>query len=138
MLVHEETMKYQQNVLFQLQSEKCSQPRLFMLLVEAYVYEVKDKLNSVWEKFIDPKDRHNFYQQLDQTAEWIYEEPDHPKEVYEKRLQELKSVGEAIKKRYQESTTRGAALQELFTAIQECKVHPFVFFHDLVLFDFVF
>lgn len=88
--------------------------------VEAYVYDAKDKLNGPWEKFIAPADKDTFYSQLSATEDWLYEE-EQTRPVYEKKLAELKAVGDKVVVRFNESETRPAALNEFWQAIGEYK-----------------
>jgi heat shock protein 4 len=88
--------------------------------VEAYVYDTKDKLNGSWEKFIAPNDKDTFYSQLSATEDWLYEE-EQTKQVYEKKLSELKAIGDKVAVRFNESETRPPALNEFWQTIGEYK-----------------
>uniref|UniRef100_A0A8C9WPT4 Heat shock protein family A (Hsp70) member 4 n=1 Tax=Scleropages formosus TaxID=113540 RepID=A0A8C9WPT4_SCLFO len=59
--------------------------------VEEYVYEMRDKLHGVLEKFVAEADRDTFSLKLEDTENWLYEDgEDQPKQVYIDKLAELK------------------------------------------------
>uniref|UniRef100_T1E692 Heat shock 70 kDa protein 4 n=1 Tax=Crotalus horridus TaxID=35024 RepID=T1E692_CROHD len=96
--------------------------------VEEYVYEMRDKLCSVYEKFVSEEDRNSFTLKLEDTENWLYEEgEDQPKQVYIDKLVELKAVGQPIQARFQESEERPKAFEELGKQVQQYMkaVHAF-------------
>ncbi|XP_074069345.1 heat shock 70 kDa protein 4 [Macrotis lagotis] len=87
--------------------------------VEEYVYEMRDKLNGLYEKFVSEDDRNSFTLKLEDTENWLYEDgEDQPKHVYIDKLAELKNLGQPIKNRFQESEERPKAFEELGKQIQ--------------------
>uniref|UniRef100_A0A8B9K690 Heat shock 70 kDa protein 4-like n=1 Tax=Astyanax mexicanus TaxID=7994 RepID=A0A8B9K690_ASTMX len=59
--------------------------------VEEYVYDMRDKLHGMFEKFITESDRDAFSLKLEDTENWLYEDgEDQPKQVYIDRLADLK------------------------------------------------
>uniref|UniRef100_A0A8C9VXL0 Heat shock protein 4b n=1 Tax=Scleropages formosus TaxID=113540 RepID=A0A8C9VXL0_SCLFO len=59
--------------------------------VEEYVYEMRDKLHGVFEKFVSEEDRDTFSLKLEDTENWLYEDgEDQQKQVYIDKLAELK------------------------------------------------
>ncbi|XP_061473000.1 heat shock 70 kDa protein 4 [Rhineura floridana] len=87
--------------------------------VEEYVYEMRDKLCGVYEKFVSEEDRNNFTLKLEDTENWLYEEgEDQPKQIYIDKLGEMKAVGQPIQARFQESEERPKAFEELGKQIQ--------------------
>ncbi|XP_044520589.1 heat shock 70 kDa protein 4 [Gracilinanus agilis] len=87
--------------------------------VEEYVYEMRDKLNGLYEKFVNEGDRNSFTLKLEDTENWLYEDgEDQPKHVYIDKLTELKNLGQPIKNRFQESEERPKAFEELGKQIQ--------------------
>uniref|UniRef100_A0A452S2A2 Heat shock protein family A (Hsp70) member 4 like n=1 Tax=Ursus americanus TaxID=9643 RepID=A0A452S2A2_URSAM len=59
--------------------------------VEEYVYDFRDKLGTVYEKFITQEDLNKLSAILEDTENWLYEEgEDQPKQIYVDKLQELK------------------------------------------------
>nr|XP_008102922.1 PREDICTED: heat shock 70 kDa protein 4 isoform X2 [Anolis carolinensis] len=88
--------------------------------VEEYVYEMRDKLCAVYEKFVSEEDRNSFTLKLEDTENWLYEEgEDQSKQVYIDKLAELKAVGNPIQVRFQESEERPKAFEELGKQIQQ-------------------
>lgn len=87
--------------------------------VEEYVYDFRDKLGTVYEKFITPEDMNKLSAILEDTENWLYEEgEDQPKQVYVDKLQELKKYGQPIQMRYMEHEERPKALNDLGKKIQ--------------------
>nr|AAH03770.1 Heat shock protein 4 [Mus musculus] len=88
--------------------------------VEEYVYEMRDKLSGEYEKFVSEDDRNTFTLKLEDTENWLYEDgEDQPKQVYVDKLAELKSLGQPIKTRFQESEERPKLFEELGKQIQQ-------------------
>ncbi|ERE91806.1 heat shock protein 4L [Cricetulus griseus] len=87
--------------------------------VEEYVYDFRDKLGTVYEKFITPEDMNKLSAILEDTENWLYEEgEDQPKQVYVDKLQELKKYGQPIQMKYVEHEERPKALNDLGKKIQ--------------------
>uniref|UniRef100_A0A8C4EJX3 Heat shock protein 4a n=1 Tax=Dicentrarchus labrax TaxID=13489 RepID=A0A8C4EJX3_DICLA len=86
--------------------------------VEEYVYEMRDKLHGVLEKFVN-EDRDTFSLKLEDTENWLYEDgEDQHKQVYVDKLAELKKMGQPIHERYMEAEERPKAFEELGRQIQ--------------------
>ncbi|XP_077197936.1 heat shock protein 105 kDa [Paroedura picta] len=87
--------------------------------VEEYVYDFRDKLSGVYEKFVCPQDYQNFCKLLSETEDWLYEEgEDQLKQVYLDKLAGLKKFGSPIAIRYEEAEERPRRLDELGNAVQ--------------------
>ncbi|KAI5941857.1 heat shock 70 kDa protein 4L [Manis javanica] len=87
--------------------------------VEEYVYDFRDKLGTVYEKFITQEDLNKLSAILEDTENWLYEEgEDQPKQIYVDKLQELKKYGQPIQMRYMEHEERPKALNDLGKKIQ--------------------
>ncbi|MCJ8740494.1 hypothetical protein PDJAM_G00059770 [Pangasius djambal] len=88
--------------------------------VEEYVYEMRDKLHGVLEKFVSEEDRDAFSLKLEDTENWLYEEgEDQQKQVYIDKLAELKKLGQPIQERAIEAELRPKAFEELGKQIQK-------------------
>ncbi|XP_017348513.1 heat shock 70 kDa protein 4a [Ictalurus punctatus] len=88
--------------------------------VEEYVYEMRDKLHGVLEKFVSEEDRDAFSLKLEDTENWLYEEgEDQQKQVYIDKLAELKKLGQPIQERAMEAEERPKAFDELGKQIQK-------------------
>uniref|UniRef100_A0A3B1KEY4 Heat shock protein 4a n=1 Tax=Astyanax mexicanus TaxID=7994 RepID=A0A3B1KEY4_ASTMX len=88
--------------------------------VEEYVYEMRDKLHGVLEKFVSEEDRDAFSLKLEDTENWLYEEgEDQQKQVYIDKLTELKKLGQPIQERAMEAEERPRAFEELGKQIQQ-------------------
>ncbi|MEQ2220728.1 Heat shock 70 kDa protein 4 [Ilyodon furcidens] len=87
--------------------------------VEEYVYEMREKLHGVLEKFVNETDRDAFTLKLEDTETWLYEDgEDQQKQVYIDKLAELKTIGQPIRDRYMEAEERPKAFEELGRQIQ--------------------
>ncbi|KAF4104635.1 heat shock 70 kDa protein 4b [Onychostoma macrolepis] len=88
--------------------------------VEEYVYEMRDKLQGIFEKFVNESDRDALSLKLEDTEVWLYEDgEDQPKQVYIDKLVELKSLGQPIQERYTEFEERPKAFDELGRQLQQ-------------------
>ncbi|XP_035290134.1 heat shock 70 kDa protein 4a [Anguilla anguilla] len=88
--------------------------------VEEYVYEMRDKLHGVLEKFVSEADRDTFSLKLEDTENWLYEDgEDQQKQVYIDKLAELKKLGQPIQDRFMEAEERPKAFEELGKQIQQ-------------------
>ncbi|XP_072440272.1 heat shock 70 kDa protein 4L-like [Chiloscyllium punctatum] len=87
--------------------------------VEEYVYEVRDKLYGIYEKFISEADKKKFTLLLEETENWLYEDgEDQPKQIYLDKLNDLKKLGHPVQNRYKEQEERPKAFDELGKKIQ--------------------
>ncbi|KAE9588050.1 hypothetical protein Lal_00002979 [Lupinus albus] len=86
--------------------------------VEAYVYDMRNKLNDKYHEFVIAQEREEFIAKLQEVEDWLYEEgEDETKGVYVAKLEELKKQGDPIEERYKEYTERGAVIDELVYCI---------------------
>ncbi|OCT87772.1 hypothetical protein XELAEV_18021470mg [Xenopus laevis] len=87
--------------------------------VEEYVYEMRDKLSGIYEKFVSEDDRNSFILKLEDTENWLYEDgEDQSKQVYIDKINDLKKLGNPIQIRNQEYEERPKAFEELGKQIQ--------------------
>ncbi|XP_047096322.1 heat shock 70 kDa protein 15-like [Lolium rigidum] len=82
--------------------------------VEAYVYDMRNKLYEKYNDFVTSEDKETLMTKLQEVEDWLYEDgEDETKGVYLAKLEELKKVGGPIELRYKESEERGSALEQL-------------------------
>ncbi|KAM0912754.1 hypothetical protein ACQ4PT_012575 [Festuca glaucescens] len=82
--------------------------------VEAYVYDMRNKLFEKYNDFVTSEDKETLMAKLQEVEDWLYEDgEDETKGVYLAKLEELKKVGGPIELRYKESEERGIALEQL-------------------------
>uniref|UniRef100_H3DJ04 Heat shock protein family A (Hsp70) member 4 like n=1 Tax=Tetraodon nigroviridis TaxID=99883 RepID=H3DJ04_TETNG len=87
--------------------------------VEEYVYDLRDKLGGVYEKYITESDSKQVTLLLEETENWLYEDgEDQPKQVYEEKLEALKRLGQPIQDRHREHEDRPRAFEELGKKLQ--------------------
>ncbi|CAL9091816.1 unnamed protein product [Musa textilis] len=82
--------------------------------VEAYVYDMRNKLYDKYQEFVTPSEKDELIAKLQQVEDWLYEEgEDETKGVYVAKLEELQKLGNPIEMRYKEWTERGPAIAQL-------------------------
>uniref|UniRef100_A0A3P9KI78 Heat shock protein 4 like n=1 Tax=Oryzias latipes TaxID=8090 RepID=A0A3P9KI78_ORYLA len=87
--------------------------------VEEYVYELREKLCGVYQKYINEEDSNRLTLMLEDTENWLYEDgEDQPKHVYEEKLDALKRLGQPIQERHIEHEDRPKAFEELGKKLQ--------------------
>ena len=75
--------------------------------VESYVYEMNTGLDEGWSNFIEESQKESFNNLLNDTRDWLYGDGDDvAKSVYDQKLNDLKKIGDPLKKRYNESQDR--------------------------------
>uniref|UniRef100_A0A6V7QR45 Heat shock 70 kDa protein 14 n=1 Tax=Ananas comosus var. bracteatus TaxID=296719 RepID=A0A6V7QR45_ANACO len=86
--------------------------------VEAYVYDMRNKLNDKYHDFVTPTEKEELMAKLQEVEDWLYEDgEDETKGVYVAKLEELKKQGEPIEQRYKEWIERGPAIDQLVYCI---------------------
>ncbi|GAB2228120.1 hypothetical protein Droror1_Dr00009950 [Drosera rotundifolia] len=86
--------------------------------VEAYVYDVRNKLNDKYHEFVAPSEKDDFMAKLQEAEDWLYEDgEDETKGVYIAKLEELKKLGDPIEERHKEFTEREALVNQLVYCI---------------------
>ncbi|KAG5016281.1 hypothetical protein JHK82_021950 [Glycine max] len=86
--------------------------------VEAYVYDMRNKLNDEYQEFVTASERDDFTAKLQEVEDWLYDEgEDETKGVYIAKLEELKKQGDPIDGRYEEFTERGTIIEQFVYCI---------------------
>ncbi|KAK1376022.1 Heat shock 70 kDa protein 14 [Heracleum sosnowskyi] len=86
--------------------------------VEAYVYDMRNKLHDKYHDFVTGPEREEFTAILQQVEDWLYEDgEDETKGVYIAKLEELKKRGDPIEFRYKEHSERGTVIDQLVYCI---------------------
>ncbi|XP_021731972.1 heat shock 70 kDa protein 14-like [Chenopodium quinoa] len=82
--------------------------------VEAYVYDMRNKLNDKYQEFVIPSEKDEFIARLQEVEDWLYEDgEDEIKSVYVAKLEELKKQGDPIEERYKDHMERGNVIKQL-------------------------
>ncbi|KAM0933439.1 putative Heat shock protein 70 family [Dioscorea sansibarensis] len=82
--------------------------------VEAYVYDMRNKLHDKYQDFVQEAEKEAFAAKLQEVEDWLYEDgEDETKGVYIAKLDELKKQGDPIEERYKEYTERGPTIEQL-------------------------
>ncbi|XP_051869805.1 heat shock 70 kDa protein 4-like [Pristis pectinata] len=88
--------------------------------LEEYVYESREKLCGIYEKFVSKDEQSKLNLLLEDTENWLYEEgEDQGKQVYIDKLTELKKLGQPIRDRYQEFEDCPRAFDEMGRQVQQ-------------------
>ncbi|KAL8118638.1 hypothetical protein AgCh_016234 [Apium graveolens] len=86
--------------------------------VEAYVYDMRNKLHDKYHDFVTGPEREEFTTILQQVEDWLYEDgEDETKGVYVAKLEELKKRGDPVELRYKEHSERGSVIDQLVYCI---------------------
>merc|ERR1712002_1200517 len=87
--------------------------------VEEYIYEIRGKLCEELEDFMLEEDRNKFSLELEDAENWLYEDGEYAEKVeYSQKLTQLKSKGEAVKKRRYEFNERPGAINQFGQCLQ--------------------
>ncbi|KAG2729161.1 hypothetical protein I3760_01G236300 [Carya illinoinensis] len=82
--------------------------------VEAYVYDMRNKLSDKYREFVTDSEREEFTSKLQVVEDWLYEDgEDETKGVYIAKLEELQKQGNPIEERYKEHVSRGTIIDQL-------------------------
>nr|GLL23506.1 heat shock 70 kDa protein 15 [Ipomoea trifida] len=86
--------------------------------VEAYVYDMRNKLYDKYQEFVVELEKEQLIAKLQEVEDWLYEDgEDETKGVYIAKLEELKKQGDPIEERYKEYTDRGTVIDQLVYCI---------------------
>ncbi|CAM8957305.1 unnamed protein product [Rhodiola kirilowii] len=86
--------------------------------VEAYVYDMRNKLYDKYQEFVTELEKGAFIAKLQDVEDWLYEDgEDETKSVYVAKLEELKKKGDPIEDRFKEFSERGAVVDQLVYCI---------------------
>ncbi|CAM8912955.1 unnamed protein product [Rhodiola kirilowii] len=86
--------------------------------VEAYVYDMRNKLNDKYQDFVVEAEKDALISKLQEVEDWLYEDgEDETKGVYVAKLEELKKQGDPIEERFKEVSERGTAIEQLVYCI---------------------
>merc|ERR1712012_224681 len=89
--------------------------------VEEYIYEIRGKLCEELEDFMLEEDRNKFSLELEDAENWLYEDGEYAEKAeYNQKLSQLKTKGDAVKKRRHEfNEDRGP----LISSDNACSLH---------------
>ncbi|XP_041990561.1 heat shock 70 kDa protein 15-like [Salvia splendens] len=86
--------------------------------VEAYVYDMRNKLHDKYHEFVTKSDREQLISRLQEVEDWLYEDgEDETKGVYIAKLDELKKQVDPIEERFKEHSERGTVINQLIYCI---------------------
>jgi heat shock protein 4 len=86
--------------------------------VEAYVYDMRNKVYDKYNAFVIPEEKDRLISKLQEVEDWLYKDgEDETKGVYISMLEELKKIGDPIEERYKEWTERDSVIDQLVYCI---------------------
>eukprot|EP00252_Welwitschia_mirabilis_P014823 TRINITY_DN32865_c0_g1_i1.p1 TRINITY_DN32865_c0_g1~~TRINITY_DN32865_c0_g1_i1.p1 ORF type:complete len:858 (-),score=185.61 TRINITY_DN32865_c0_g1_i1:424-2997(-) len=86
--------------------------------VEAYVYDIRNKLYDKYQGYVTEAEKDELISRLQTVEDWLYDEgEDETKGVYISKLDELRKLGDPIEVRYREDVERGPAINQLLYCI---------------------
>lgn len=86
--------------------------------LEEYVYEMRDRVETIYKDFVDEATGASFLDQLRSTEDWLYEDgEDASKSIYVSKLNELRAIGDPIVSRAKEAEGREEAIKALRSSI---------------------
>lgn len=86
--------------------------------LEAYIYEIRNKLSDAYRNFATDSERENISRDLLQTQDWLYEDGDDETEkVYASKMEELKKLVDPVESRYKDEKSRVQATRDLLKCI---------------------
>merc|ERR1712183_1095868 len=87
--------------------------------VEEYIYDIRGKLCEELEDFMLEEDRNKFSLELEDAENWLYEDGEYAeKSEYNQKLSQLKTKGDAVKKRRYEFNERPGAINQFGQCLQ--------------------
>merc|ERR1712025_1458009 len=87
--------------------------------VEEYIYDIRGKLCEELEDFMLEEDRNKYSLELEDAENWLYEDGEFAeKPEYRKKLSDLKTKGEAVKRRRHEFNERPGAINQFGQCLQ--------------------
>ena len=92
--------------------------------LEAYIYGMRDKLDGVLKTYSSPAEKAQLKALMDGAEDWLYNDGfDSTKQMYAKKIDELRAVGNPIEYRYSETLNRPAAITEVTTFFNACLLY---------------
>lgn len=86
--------------------------------VEAYVYDMRNKIYEKYHDYATDAEREELAEKLQETEDWLYEDgEDETKSVYVAKLADLKKLGDPIEERFKEEEARGPSIQMIHQCI---------------------
>lgn len=86
--------------------------------VEAYVYDMRNKMYEKYRDYATEAEREDLASKLQETEDWLYEDgEDETKGVYVAKLAELKNLGDPIEERFKEEEARAPCMEQLLRCI---------------------
>ncbi|KAL4310336.1 hypothetical protein GQ457_01G049460 [Hibiscus cannabinus] len=91
--------------------------------LEAYVYEMRNKLFNTYRGFASDKEREGISKSLQETEEWLYDEgEDETEGAYTSKLESLKKLVDPVEIRYKDEEARTQASRDLLKCIADLRM----------------
>ena len=90
--------------------------------LEAYIYSMRDKVDGALASYSSPEEKTKFKNLLGEVEEWLYGDGfDSTKQMYVRKIDELKVLGNPIEHRANDHTNRARTVESLRKQIDLCK-----------------
>ena len=90
--------------------------------LEAYIYSMRDKVDGALAPYSSPDEKTKFKALLGEAEEWLYGDGfDSTKQMYVRKIDELKVLGNPIEHRSNDHTNRAHTVESLRRQIDLCK-----------------
>lgn len=110
---------HEQEIKMQSQDSLIVSTQIAKNAVESYANEMKYEIAENMGEYIEEQAKESYNNFLNDTENWLYEDGENvAKSVYDSKLQELKKVGDPLKKRYTESQDRAFYIEKFNNVIQ--------------------
>ena len=88
--------------------------------LESYIYEMRQKLGDKYKDYTTPEIAQTLLKNLTDDEQWLYADgASAPKSSYVAKIEELRKIGDPIKKRFDEYHNLPEAIKELLVAVQQ-------------------
>jgi len=90
--------------------------------LEEYIYDMRNKINGEYGKYIEESIKENFLKQLTENEDWLYNEGEGAnKSAFVERLEALKKIGSPMVDRYTEAENRPKAISDFRTTLNQLR-----------------
>lgn len=90
--------------------------------LESYLYAMRDKIDGVLKTYASSAEKDALKKLMNEAEDWLYNDGfDSTKQLYTKKIDELKALSNPIEYRYNETINRPNAISEMKKQLEMCK-----------------
>jgi heat shock protein 4 len=110
----EATMSYEDKLIVET-SDKRNE-------LESYIYAMRDKIDGVLKEYSSNQEKDRFKTLMNSAEDWLYNEGfETTKQEYQRKIDEVRKVGNPIENRLQQATNRSTTIDSLKKQLDMCK-----------------